>query len=136
MTCRRNSARLFRKATNLKVSIEYLAKRTADLANKGWSKSKWIEFCEAMLGHGYDVWLYEARQTLSKYCTVGNPRSRQEFKVRFSNHRPIREREKAGDCDFFVGKCNFVTTNTAQAIAATTASLGPVKETPPCPPPA
>jgi hypothetical protein len=39
-----------------------------------------------------------------------------QFKVRFSNHKPIHARELRGDCDFFVGHTNLTVTHTAQAI--------------------
>ncbi len=118
-------SRLFRKVTNAVVTVELLDARTRDLHAKGYAKAKWIEFCEAMMQAGYCVKLYEARQTFSKYITVIHPASLASFKVRFSNHKPAFERERSGDCDFFVGRCNNTTTNTAQAIAATLASLGP-----------
>lgn len=73
----------------------------------GFGKSKWISFCEEMLSLGFVVELYEARQTRSKYCTIMLPDNRgKQFKVRFSDHKPIYRRELAGDCDFFVGKTN------------------------------
>ena len=50
---------------------------------------------------GFTVELYEARQTKSKYCTVRH--AGKQFKVRFSDHKPIYRREMQGDCDFFVG---------------------------------
>ena len=43
--------------------------------------------------------------TVSKYITL--IKDGKSCKVRFSNHRPIREQEKNKDCDFFVGVTNF-----------------------------
>lgn len=112
------------KATDLKITPAYLQNRTDGLAERGYTKARWIEFCERMLAEGYAVTLYEARQTVSKYLTIRNCGRR--FKVRFSNHGG--HRQTRDDCDFFVGRNSFGTTNTEQAIAATLASLGPVPE--------
>ncbi len=104
------------KATNCPVTHELLEARYERSRIKGYSKQKWIVFCEAMLAMGFHVTLYEARRTFSKYITVSS--SGRFYKVRFSNHRPIRAREEANDCDFFVGVCNHTTTTTDDAIAA------------------
>jgi hypothetical protein len=109
-----------KKATNIPVDRAYLALRHEKSRRAGFlRKAKWIEFCEAMLARGYRVSLYEARRTVSKYLTVQC--RRRSFKVRFSNHAPVRE--AAGDCDLFVGLYDFGTT-TDQAIEATVAHLG------------
>lgn len=104
------------KATNLQVTPEFLRQRVEQAAAKGYGKAKWIFFCEAQIAAGRSVSLYEARRTVSKYVTVSD-RGRY-FKVRFSNHLPIKSREASEDCDFFVGVTNFKTTTTAQAIEA------------------
>lgn len=106
------------KATNLKLTPEYLKSRADGLAARGYSKPKWIGFCEDVLAAGLQASLYEARRTFSKYVTVTNGRGK-SFKVRFSNHKPIKSREAAGDCDFFVGVTNKTVTRTEQALAAT-----------------
>lgn len=109
------------KATDLTVTRSYLCERAARLEKGGYQVSRWIEFCFVMLRCGYEVSLYEARKTFSKYITVKN--GDWWYKVRFSNHRPIRAREAQGDCDFFVGITNFQTTTTNMAIIATIAAL-------------
>ena len=38
--------------------------------------------------------------------------------MRFSNHKPAKEREKNNDCDFFVGVSNFKVTTTEDALDA------------------
>ena len=113
---RRNTA----KATNEAVTMPLLDQRSRALQKAGYDKPKWIGFCELLLGHGYSLSLYEARQTFSKYITVSKP-GWPSYKVRFSNHKPIYQRELAGDCDFFVGVTNIRVTNTAQALAAVAA---------------
>jgi hypothetical protein len=105
------------KATNLSVTPDFLQQRAERSTSKGYAKQKWISFCEALLSDGYRLSIYEARQTFSKYITV-HGRGAKPFKVRFSNHRPIAARERAGDCDFFVGVTNLTITTTDQALAA------------------
>ena len=104
------------KATNLPLTAEYLADRAFATAARGYDVPKWIGFCQVLLGEGYEVSLYEARRTVSKYVTVR--RGGRAFKVRFSNHKPIASRELAGDCDFFVGVTHLSVTTTAQAYTA------------------
>lgn len=105
-----------RKATNKILTLDYLKGRTVGLVAAGYSKSKWIYFCEEMMRLGFKVELYEARQTKSKYCTV--IRDNRRFKVRFSDHKPIHHREMAGDCDFFVGHTHTGIRNTHDAVNA------------------
>ena len=114
----RRKTKTFPRAKNLNVTQSFLDERTQWSIQKGYKKQKWIEFCEAMLSKGWKVSLYEAVRTFSKYVTVSD-QSGKSFKVRFSNHRPIKRREAQGDCDFFVGVTNFTTTTTEQAIEAT-----------------
>ena len=122
-----NNYAVLSKATNMRITPHYLEVRSQAAISKGYSKQKWVEFCEVMIGLGYTVTLYEARRTFSKYITVSHKMSgkKKQFKVRFSNHRPIAVREAAKDCDFFVGVSNFKTTTTAQAIEATKAFFDP-----------
>lgn len=106
-----------RKITNELVSRSMLHNRTEGLRNAGYSKPKWIAFCEELMKHGYVLELYEARHTYSKYITVkrGDVKF---YKVRFSNHKPIKFREERGDCDYFVGRTHLRTTNWLMAIRA------------------
>lgn len=105
------------KATNLKLTAAYLHKRAMRMEGMGYEIPKWIGFCRELLKLGFAVYLYEARRTVSKYITVTCADMR-PFKVRFSNHRPIRHRELEGDCDFFVGVTNLGVTNTEMAMQA------------------
>lgn len=82
----------------------------------GYEKQKWVFFCETLLERGYEMTLYEARQTVSKYITVR--KDGKTFKVRFSDHKPIAHREANGDCDFFVGRTNLGISNTHNALHA------------------
>ena len=105
------------KLTDAQVTPGILAHRTNGLAAQGFPKPKWIRFCEVLLAEGYTLTIYEARQTASKYITVSYA-GVGAFKVRFSNHKPIANRELAGDCDFFVGITNFTRTHSLQAVQA------------------
>lgn len=105
------------KANNASVTMDFLKRRAAACVAAGYTKQKWVEFCEIMLNKGFECTIYEARQTFSKYITVRDSKHH-SFKVRFSNHRPIKQREINGDCDFFVGITNLKVTNTAQAVLA------------------
>lgn len=108
------------KATNVRVTPEFLEERAGEHLVKGYQPAKWIGFCKVMMGKGFYVKLYEARHTLSKYITVIDPKdSRRQFKVRFSNHKPNKGKEVEGDCDFFVGVTNLGVTTTEMAITAT-----------------
>lgn len=108
------------KATHKRINQDFLDQRVSQAEAKGYGKAKWIEFCEKMMAEGYYLKLYEARKTVSKYITVIKPDDpSHKFKVRFSNHRPIKHREVSGDCDFFVGVTNLGVTTTEMAIEAT-----------------
>lgn len=104
------------KADRLEVTVKYISNRAAAYKNAGYPKAKWMEFCEVLLKDEYSLILHEAKQTNSKYITVC--KDGKTFKVRFSNHKPILERELRGDCDYFVGVTNLRTTNTAMALEA------------------
>lgn len=112
------------KATFLNVTQPFLDARAKWQEDNGFQRAKWIGFCEAMIAQGYTVTLYEARHTFSKYIAVYN--LGMKFRVRFSNHRPHRDREAAHDCDYFVGIRNDGSASrTEDAIAATIRALGP-----------
>jgi hypothetical protein len=102
------------KVTNGKVTHEFLKERAAHYKSLGFPRAKWMIFCDVMLRAGFKVTLYEARQTFSKYVTVSD--GRDQFKVRFSNHKPIKARELQGDCDFFVGVTHTGVRTTSDAI--------------------
>lgn len=118
-----------KKATHRRINQDFLDNRVAQAEAKGFGKAKWIEFCEAMMAEGYYLKLYEARKTVSKYITVIKPDDpSHRYKVRFSNHRPIKHREVSGDCDFFVDVTNLGVTTTEQAIKATLTFFNQPKE--------
>lgn len=100
------------KAEYKKVTYEYLHSRTS----KKYGKSKWIVFSETLLNLGYDLTLYEAKETLSKYIYVSM--DDKAFKVRFSDHKPSRKQELDNDSDFYVGISNFGVQTTNNALTA------------------
>lgn len=104
------------KKSGGKITRAFLAERSERCMKAGYPKQKWIVFCENLIEMGFSLRLYEARQTFSKYVTV--IRGHKTFKVRFSNHKPIKDRELAGDCDFFVGITHTGTRTTDEALVA------------------
>ena len=114
-----------KKASNRAVNLDFLRHRAEYSAKLGFGKQKWVLFCEKMIEAGLTCSLYEARQTVSKYITVRHPDNfSRSFKVRFSNHKPIKHRETAGDCDFFVGYTHLGIQTTDQAVAKTLEFFG------------
>lgn len=119
------SKRAYIKATNERVTQELLDARAQRSIKAGFGKQKWVMFCEELLKRGYTLELYEARRTVSKYITISHPDAPgKRFKVRFSNHEPIKYREIAGDCDFFVGRTHLSTTTTRDAYYAVVRFFG------------
>lgn len=100
----------------MELSKAYLEKAIRNYMAKGFPAPKWAAFSWYMLDQGFFVSLYRAKKTNSKYVTVS--KGSKKFKVRFSDHKPIRKREANGDCDFFVGITNYKVTNTKMAIEA------------------
>lgn len=98
------------------VTQTFLDLKTRMAAKAGYPKAKWVEFCEALLVEGFELQLYEAKKTFSKYITVR--RGDRSLKVRFSDHKPIKARELAGDCDFFVGRTHTGRRTTEDALRA------------------
>ncbi len=98
------------------IDSSFLEHRAKSCVNKGFSKQKWISFCEVLLAKGFSIKLYEARETVSKYITVY--RNDKNYRVRFSNHKPSYNREKNRDCDFFVGVTHTGTRTTNDALKA------------------
>jgi len=83
---------------------------------------KFVQFIAYALSKGYKVHLYDAQTTVSKYVTIIN--GEKKFKVRFSNHKPNKQRQLNGDCDFFVGHSHGNITTTRQAWFAMVKRIG------------
>ena len=68
----------------------------------GYDAPKYLTFIKAHLERGYKVSLYlGGKRGVSKYVFIEN--DTHLIKVRFSNHKPIKEYEEKEDCDFYVG---------------------------------
>ncbi len=101
---------------NIIVTKKFLEDKTPKV--KHFTTPKWVEFCLYFIDcPGITISYYEAKKTASKYIILH--KNNQQFKVRFSNHKPIKLREKRGDCDFFVGVNNLSVSTTIDAIKAT-----------------
>lgn len=92
------------------------------MAAKGFEVQKWVEFCQYFYTLGLDVRVHESKSTFSKYVYIR--KGRKVFKVRFSNHKPNKLKQRHSDCDFYVGISHGVTTTTKDAIIATKEALG------------
>lgn len=100
------------------ITARDVHKRKARSFGMGYAEPpKWIQFAEAMLKDGYKVAVKETGHTFSKYVTVHGAGD-VTFKVRFSDHKPIKHRELEGDCDFFVGVTHTGVRTTTMAIEA------------------
>lgn len=60
---------------------------------------KYLLFIKKMLENGWQVKVYVAR--VSKYIFI--IKDNEVFKIRFSNHKPLYDKEVESDCDFYVG---------------------------------
>lgn len=67
---------------------------------KKYPVPKYLTFIRDLLQDGWQVKLYKAGK-FSKYVFV--MKNEQVFKIRFSNHKPIYEKEIENDCDYYVG---------------------------------
>lgn len=100
------------------VTLRDIGKRRARLMGMGYPVSQWLLFCELMLKDGYKVTVKETPHTKSKYVRVHGAGDT-HYQVRFSDHKPNKGRELAGDCHFFVGYTHTGVRNTNMAITAT-----------------
>jgi len=85
-----------------KVTVMLLVERAEWALENGYQKPRWIHFCE-LLFPLFQLHLYEAKTTRSKYIWIRRKENGKAFKVRFSDHRPNAQLERDGDCDFIVG---------------------------------
>lgn len=73
---------------------------------------KYLLFIKEMMESGWEVKIYEVKRSKYIFLIKGDD----IFKVRFSNHKPIYEREMAGDCDYYVGVSHTATHTTEEII--------------------
>lgn len=70
--------------------------------SKDYPKPKYIEFIEYFMNLGFQVSLYNAQTTVSKYVFI--KKGEKEIKVRFSNHAPNPSQEYSKDSDYYIGR--------------------------------
>lgn len=100
------------------IDKEFIRKRIAKSHGMGFPEPpKWVQFCKQLLEEGYVLKLHEAYETMSKYITVYGAGDT-KYKIRFSNHKPIKGLELAGSCDFFVGITHTGARTTQEALEA------------------
>lgn len=111
----------------IKVDQLYCMRKANTAIQSGFEKPKYIWFCEQLLLKGFDLDICEAITTRSKYVYVN--RDGKQYKVRFSNHKPNKYKEKViKDCDFFVGRTHTGVRTTHDALQAVYAFFNKVKE--------
>jgi hypothetical protein len=98
-----------------KVSLRYLNMIEKSYPARGFPIPKWIIFCKTMIDRGWNVRLYRAKTTVSKYVFVH--KDNLMYKIRFSNHRANRNMEFNDDCDYYVGVGNRYTLTTEELIS-------------------
>jgi len=106
------------RATREKFDLRKYAQLHLNYQQAGYALPKWVQFCAYFaIDLGFEVTYYDSVSTVSKYVYVRE--KEKTFKVRFSNHKPNKQREKERDCDFFVGLNNYGWSRTEDAIRAT-----------------
>jgi len=90
-----------------------IAKKISGYANSQYEAPKYLRFILRMLREGWRVKLYIPRESkISKYVFVYN--NDRIYKIRFSNHKPIIQKELDNDCDFYAGISNMKIMTTEQ----------------------
>lgn len=80
----------------------------------GFNAPKYLLFIREMLENGWRVKLYKVK--VSKYVFIYKPEKDLIYKIRFSNHKPIKHREAAEDCDFYVGISHYQVSKTEEVM--------------------
>lgn len=100
-----------------KIHEEDLLELEANYVDSPYGKPKFLEFIRKVYDlHQFTIKLYDSQSTVSKYVTLY--KGKKSYKIRWSNHKPNFNKEKAGACDFFVGVTNLKVTTTEQAYKA------------------
>lgn len=101
----------------MEVGKNYILKKIDEYKISLYPCPKWLIFCKLFIDEGFDVRVYFAKKTVSKYCYIRL--GKKCYKVRFSNHSPSDRKVITGDCDFFVGRTRYGITSTEDAIFST-----------------
>jgi hypothetical protein len=89
---------------------------------RGYKAPKYLLFIKTLLEAGWSVRLYEGgKRGVSKYIFV--KKNEHIYKIRFSNHLPIKSKEENGDCDFYVGVSHHQTSTTEDIIKKLTSLI-------------
>ena len=80
---------------------------------KPYAPAKYLIFIKTMIENGWMVKLYVANK-VSKYVFIS--KGDEVYKIRFSNHKPLLNKEAEDDCDFYVGISNMQVSTTEQII--------------------
>ena len=79
----------------------------------GYPAPKYLLFARDLLEDGWKVRQYKGgKRGISKYLFI--EKGDHLYKIRFSNHKPIKAKEEESDCDFYVGVSHFQTSTTEE----------------------
>lgn len=96
-----------------RCNIPATAKKISGYAKTQYDAPKYLRFILRMLREGWEVKMYIPRKNkISKYVFVS--KDDRIYKIRFSNHKPIVQRELDNDCDFYAGISNLKVMTTEQ----------------------
>lgn len=84
-----------------KITQHYLDIIKPRYARNQYPIPKWIIFTEQLLQWNWQIFLYRAKSTYSKYLYIS--KGKQTIKVRFSNHKPNKFNQVNNDSDYYVG---------------------------------
>ena len=98
-----------------RCNLQATTQKISGYARTQYVAPKSLRFILRMLREKCEVRLYIPRSNkISKYVFVS--KDDRIFKIRFSNHKPIVQKELDNDCDFYAGISN-LKTMTTEAIA-------------------
>lgn len=88
---------------NFHLAKKYDLKRVEAMIEnypKQYAPPKYLIFIKTMLENGWKVKVYVANK-VSKYVFIF--KGDEIKKIRFSNHKPLYQKEEESDCDYYVG---------------------------------
>lgn len=85
----------------IRLTLKYLEGKKPNYLEQGYPVPKWIQFSEQMIKQGWEVAVYPAKTTVSKYIYIN--KNETSLKICFSNHKANNEKETFKDCDYYVG---------------------------------
>ena len=97
-----------------KLTLNSLQMKKVLYIKKGYNLPKWVLFSEELIKDEWKVELCDSKSTVSKYLYIS--KNGQKFKIRFSNHKPNKQKESQKDCDYYVGVGNKGVITTEQVL--------------------